>query len=415
MSKAYSYYYRDDWVDDLQELVSLHLTESNVQVETTVSTSDLVANGLIQSSNLLNTATIQTPLLLAQEGDFSDIQLSNVPLSAVKPNELHPNGYIDFSWMKADPLSNVVYTDKWGSFGNGVGAIAGGAAAAALAGTWYSVPLVSPAGAEGFSGAEDTGGVTAGDDGYQLGVEIGKEWGIYVAGLEGGKDAGDAAQLAVENGIQQGLIYGNEVEVSALASATAITTIGTTGTLPLGQGWYSKGLPFGQRIGKRAGMVAGLKVKSHATSNAFYNLIDNIEWGSKKGTWASNAATYGSNTARWGSNTAQWSSNIADWSSNVADWSSNVAKWSSNVADWSSNVAKWSSNTADWSSNMSKWGSNTAQWSSNMAQWGSNTAQWSSNTSVSASNQAFTDRYWTNTLAVIHTVRLKKPEVSRRF
>jgi hypothetical protein len=329
--------------------------------------------------------------------------VSNTSLSAVKPNTLHPNGYIDFSWLKADPLSNVVYTDKWGSFGNGVGAITGGAAAAALAGTWYSVPLVSPAGAEGFSGAEDTDGVMAGDGGYQLGVEIGKEWGIYVAGLEGGKDAGDAAQLAVENGIQQGLIDGNELEVSALASATTITTIGTTGTLPLGQGWYSKGLPFGQKIGKLAGMVAGLKVKSHTTSNVFYNMIDNIEWGSNKGTWASNAANYGSNTARWGSNTAQWSSNIADWSSNVALWSSNTARWGSNVADWSSNVALWGSNTADWSSNMAKWGFNTADWSSNMAQWGSNTAQWSSNTAVSASNQAFTDRYWTNTLNVIHT------------
>jgi hypothetical protein len=352
-------------VEDLQELVSLDLTQSNVQVETSVSTSNLIA------------VTVS-----AVEGNFEDIQLSDVSLSNVKPDELHPNGYIDFSWMKADPLSNVVFTDKWGSFGNTTGALVGGAQAAILAGTWYSAPFVSPAGAEGFSGAESTGGVTAGDDGYQLGVEIGKEWGIYVAGLEGGRDAGDAAQLAVENGIEQGLIAGNELEVGALATATAITTIGTTGTLPLGQGWYSKGLPFGQKIGKLAGMVAGLKVKSHATSNAFYPLIDNITWGSNKATWSSNASSYGSNTARWGSNTAQWGSNTAHWGSNTADWASNVAHWGSNTADWSSNVAHWGSNTADWASNV---------------------AHWSSNTATSASNQAYTDRYWTNTLAVIHT------------
>jgi hypothetical protein len=51
MSKAYSYYYRDDWVNDLQELVSLDLTESNVQVETNVSTTNFIVDGMIQSSD----------------------------------------------------------------------------------------------------------------------------------------------------------------------------------------------------------------------------------------------------------------------------------------------------------------------------------------------------------------------------
>jgi hypothetical protein len=64
MSKAYSYYYRDDWVDDLQELVSLDLTESNVQVETSVYTSNLIADGLIQSSNILNTGLVETSCVI---------------------------------------------------------------------------------------------------------------------------------------------------------------------------------------------------------------------------------------------------------------------------------------------------------------------------------------------------------------
>lgn len=147
-----------------------------------------------------------------------------------------PHGYIDFSWLKADPLSNVVWTDKWGSLAQTIGGLEGGTGAALLANTWYSAPLVSPAGAEGFSGAESTGGFSAGDDGYALAVEIGKEWGMYVAGLEGGRDAGDASQLAVEQAIENGVIDGNYLEVSALATATAITAIGTTGLEPLGQG-----------------------------------------------------------------------------------------------------------------------------------------------------------------------------------
>jgi hypothetical protein len=63
MSKAYSYYYRDDWVNDLQELVSLDLTESNVQVETNVSTCNLIVDGMMQSSNILNTGLVETSSL----------------------------------------------------------------------------------------------------------------------------------------------------------------------------------------------------------------------------------------------------------------------------------------------------------------------------------------------------------------
>jgi hypothetical protein len=75
--------------------VDVDLTNSNIHVSTCITTSNLIA------------VTVS-----AREGNFNDIHLSNVLLSTVKPNELHPNGYIDFSWMKADPLSNVVFTDK---------------------------------------------------------------------------------------------------------------------------------------------------------------------------------------------------------------------------------------------------------------------------------------------------------------
>jgi hypothetical protein len=63
MSKAYSYYYRDDWVDDLQKLVSQDLLESNVQVETCVTTSNIISDGMIQSSNILNTCLVETSSL----------------------------------------------------------------------------------------------------------------------------------------------------------------------------------------------------------------------------------------------------------------------------------------------------------------------------------------------------------------
>lgn len=150
MSKEFSYYNTDSFIDDLQELVSLDLSQSNVHIDTHVTTSNILADGVVYSSNISNQALIETLDLSANTATFQDIQLSNISLSSVKPNELHPSGYIDFSWLKADPLSNVVFIDKWGAFGNGVGATAGGAAAAALAGTWYSAPLVSPAGAEGL-------------------------------------------------------------------------------------------------------------------------------------------------------------------------------------------------------------------------------------------------------------------------
>ena len=409
--------------NDLLNTVGIGLNNSNPQydldVRDTIRTSNLISKEITSSNTtscniIAEVAEIEeigASTITSIVGDFGDVRITTHSLSNPKPNDIYPNGFIDFSWLSPDPLSNMVWIDHWADIGGLAGAVAGGALAAFQAGVWYSVPLTSPAGVEGYQEAFNIGGANAGDDGYALAVDVGKEWGIYVAGLEGSRDAGDAGKIAVKTSIETLGTGDSELEASGIGTAAGTTAIIISGNEPLGQGWYSKGLPFGEKIGKLCGVAAGAKVLSMRNSNALYPAIEDAKYGSNTAKWASNAAYYGSNTARWGSNVADWSSNVADWSSNkaywssnVADWSSNKAYWSSNTADWSSNTAYWSSNVADWSSNKAYWSSNTADWSSNKAYWSSNTADWASNTSQSASNKAYTDHYWTiSPLNVVYT------------
>jgi hypothetical protein len=233
-----------------EETQTVGFNNSNAQydldVSDTIHTSNLIITGLITGDHAtiknITTSNLTSSNVSALEGDFVDLQISNNSLTVPRPIGFHPNGYIDFSWLTADPLSNIVWTDKWGSVGATAGAFAGGALAATLASVAYSAPVISPAGVEGLGGSFDIAGSIATDDGFALGVEIGRAWAVYVAGLEGGRDAADAARLAVEESIETLGEGVNLTEASAIGVAAGLAAVQFTGSLPLGQGWYSKGL-----------------------------------------------------------------------------------------------------------------------------------------------------------------------------
>ena len=333
---------------------------------------------------------------------------------------LRRNAPFHHSWIQADPLSNLIWVSKWGDIGATAGGIAGGLTAAVSAGVIYMNPLSSPSGTKAFDAATAISGHTAGDDAIALGCSLGKEWGIYSGTIEAGKDASDAGRQAVEFSLNQGidnedssLLGDTELDASGLGTAAGTAVILGTGGLPawLGMGWYQKGLPFAQELGKLVGTAVGAADLAKKNSNVLYPVREDATYSSNKSVWASNAANYGSNTARWSSNKVDWASNNSDWnsnkvfwSSNNSDWNSNKVVWSSNKADWSSNKADWSSNKAEWSSNKADWNSNKVFWSSNTADWNSNKVFWSSNTATAASNRAFTDRFWTNNLSLLYTL-----------
>lgn len=71
MSKEFSYYNTDSFIDDLQELVSLDLSQSNVHIDTHVTTSNILADGVVYSStsaikHLLRHWTYQPTLQLSK-------------------------------------------------------------------------------------------------------------------------------------------------------------------------------------------------------------------------------------------------------------------------------------------------------------------------------------------------------------
>jgi len=105
-----------------EDTQTVGVNNSNAQydldVKDTIHTSNLISTGLITGCNAtiknIITSNLTSSNVSALEGDFGDIQISNHSLSVVKPIDFHPNGYIDFSWLTPDPLSNIVWTDKWG-------------------------------------------------------------------------------------------------------------------------------------------------------------------------------------------------------------------------------------------------------------------------------------------------------------
>lgn len=47
MTSRYSYTYKEDFIEDVDQLVDIDLTGSNMNVSTSITTSNLVADGLI--------------------------------------------------------------------------------------------------------------------------------------------------------------------------------------------------------------------------------------------------------------------------------------------------------------------------------------------------------------------------------
>jgi hypothetical protein len=332
---------------------------------------------------------------------------------------LRKNAPIHHSWVSCDPLSNLIWVEKWGDVGATAAGISGALTASISAGTIYMNPISSPSGTKAYDKATEISGYTAGDDAIALGCSLGHQWGIYSGTIEAGKDASDAGRLAVQTSLNMGIENGDssllgdtQLDASGLGTAAGISVILGTATLPswLGMGWFQKGKAMGEELGKLVGYAVGAADLAKKNSNALYPAVEDATYGSNKSVWASNAANYGSNTARWSSNKVDWASNIADFASNTADWTSNKVHWTSNNSDWNSNKVYWSSNKSDWNSNKvhwtsnnSDWNSNKVYWSSNTSDWASNKSHWSSNTATAASNEAFTPRLFTNNMTLVYT------------
>ena len=213
-----------------------------------------VVSSLVVSSNVLasNAQAISTWSCNLNVNNFS-IDGHNIST----PYTVSSNGYIDFSWLTADPLSNVVWQEKWATEGKTAGAITGAVSAMTLATTLYEDPLTSVIGLAGYDAAQALAGVDADTAGYDLAIETLVPFASWVANMVGAKLAGAAAHEASY------LTAQDAAEADSIGVAAGESAIIAEQSTPAG--WGTVSALVVTPLGTLAGSVAGNTVNITTT------------------------------------------------------------------------------------------------------------------------------------------------------